>query len=57
MSIDLNSTAILSIDGIDYNCIIDEITKKEAINSLRNADLNEKGGLLHKFSLSYIKNV
>ena len=53
MSIDLNIITILNIDGVDYRCIIAGISKSEAINLLRNADLSEKSG---SFSLWYIKD-
>ena len=46
MSIDVNSIAILNVHGVDYRCIINEISKSEAINLFRNADLSEKGGTL-----------
>ena len=36
--------AILNINGIDYRCIIFRISKSEAKNLLRNADLSEKSG-------------
>ena len=42
MSVDLNDIVILSIKGADYRCIISGISKDEAINSMRNADLTEK---------------
>ena len=44
MSININSTAILNIDVVDYRCIIRGITKNEAINILRNYDLSKKSG-------------
>ena len=42
MSIDINSTAILNIRSVNYCCIINGITKSEAISLLRNADFSEK---------------
>ena len=42
MSIELNSIAILNVNGIDYRCIISRISKSEAIDLLRNPDLSEK---------------
>ena len=39
MSINLNDIAILNICGVDYRCIINRISKREAVNLLRNADL------------------
>ena len=41
MSIDINSIATLNNHGVDYYCIIIGISKREAINVLRNADLSE----------------
>ena len=38
MSIDFNSITILNIHDFDYRCIIDVITKSEAMNLLRDAD-------------------
>ena len=46
MFIDANSIAILNTRGVDYHCIIDVITKSEAINLLRKADFREKSGSL-----------
>ena len=54
MSSNLNSTAILIINGIDYCCIISRITKNEAINLLRNAYLSEKKWLIIKQKSFYI---
>ena len=42
MSIDINSIAILNIHGVDYLCIIDGISKSEAMNLLIIADLSEE---------------
>ena len=42
MSINLSDIAILNIQDIDYRCIINGISKNEAINSLQDADLAEK---------------
>ena len=46
MSVNLSDTAILSIKGFDYRCIISLISKNEATNLMQNADLTEKGGTL-----------
>ena len=46
ISISLKDIAILSINGADYLCIINGISKSNAIKLLRNANLNGKGGLL-----------
>ena len=39
MPINLNDITILSINGADYHCIIDGISKSDAINLIKNADL------------------
>ena len=41
MSINLSNNAILNIKDSDYCCIISLISKNEAINLLKNADLTE----------------
>ena len=46
MSINLSDIVLLNIKGSDYHCIISLISKKEAINLIRNADLTEKIGTL-----------
>ena len=46
MSIDLNSIGILSINGIDYRCIISRISKSGDIRLLKNVDLSEKSRTL-----------
>ena len=38
MSANLNNIAILNIPGVNYCCIIKEISKSEAANLLQNAD-------------------
>ena len=40
MSIPLSNITILNICGVDYCCIINEISKIEAINLLQNANLS-----------------
>ena len=42
----LSDIAILNIRSADYCCIISGITKSEAINLMKNIDLNEKSGTL-----------
>ena len=41
-----NDIAILNIKGGDYCCICNRISKSDAINVLRNADLTFKRGIL-----------
>ena len=42
----LSENAILNILGVDYHCIINRISKSEAVDLLRIANLNEKSGTL-----------
>ena len=42
MSMNLSNMAILYIHGADYCCIINRVSKSEAVNLLQKADLNEK---------------
>ena len=42
MFMNLNDSAILSIYGVDYLCVIFRISISEAINLSRYADLREK---------------
>ena len=42
ISIDLNNIAVLDMNGADYLCIINIISKSDALSLLKNADLTEK---------------
>ena len=42
ISVDLNNIAILNINGPDYCCNINRISKDDALNLLKNTDLTEK---------------
>ena len=44
MSMNLKGNAILNICVVDYYCIINKISKSEAVNLLQNSDLRGKGG-------------
>ena len=44
MSMNLSDIAILNIKSADYWCIITGFSKNEAIDLMRNADLNKKSG-------------
>ena len=46
MSMNLRDITILNIKGSDYRCVINLISKNEAINLMPNADLTEKSGTL-----------
>ena len=44
MSMNLSNIAILNIKGPDFRCIMNRISKNEAINFMQNTDLTEKNG-------------
>ena len=46
MSMTLSNIAILNNQGVDYCCIINEISKSDAIDLLQIVDLTEKSGAL-----------
>ena len=46
VSTNLDSIAILNINSVDYHCIINEIKKSEAINSLQKYWLDQKREIL-----------
>ena len=48
MLISINDIAISNIRRIKYCCIINRISKSEAVNVLSNADLTEKRGVIQK---------
>ena len=49
-STEIKSIAILCIHGVDYRCIIVGISKREAINLLKNAVLSENTSALKDFN-------
>ena len=51
----LIDTAILNTNDADHRCIINRISKNEAINLLKNFDLTKKNGTLKtkKFIITY----
>ena len=42
MSMNLSDIAILNTHGLDYRCIVNEISKSEAKAFMQNIDLSEK---------------
>ena len=42
MSVKLNDIAILSIQGVYYDCIIVAVSKSDAVNLLQNAHLTKE---------------
>ena len=53
MSINLSDIAFLNICGVDYCCIINGISKSEAVGLLTNAKLNEKSRSLQNIVYIY----
>ena len=52
----LSDIAVLNINGFDYCCIINGISKSKAIKLMQNIHLNEKNGTLKKINLlSHVK--
>ena len=49
----LTDVAILNIHGIDYRCIINGISKSEAINLIKNIDLSEKSKTLENIKIYF----
>ena len=43
LSVDISDIAIITIKSVDYHCIIHNICKSEAINSLNNSVLEDRG--------------
>ena len=50
MPMSLTNIDILDIYSVDYRCIIARISKSEAMNLLKNADLSEKIGRLQEMT-------
>ena len=46
MSVNLNDIAVLNVNSADYSCIINRISKSDALNLLQNANLTEGRGAL-----------
>ena len=46
MCVNLKDFAILNTKGADYHCIINEISKNDAVNLFENANLTEGRGVL-----------
>ena len=45
MAYELENTAILNVKGVDYRCVLWNMTKSDAINRLNNSKLDDKGTL------------
>ena len=46
MPVNLNDIAFLNVNGADYRCIINGISKNDAVNLLQNTNLTEGRGVL-----------
>ena len=46
MFLNPSDIALLNIQGVDYCCIINGISKTEGVHLLQNADLTKKSGTL-----------
>ena len=57
ISVNFSDTAILKIKNADYCCIINKISKSEAINSMENIDLTEKCGTLKEHKTLFRENI
>ena len=45
MAYELENIAILNVKGVDYRCVLWDITKNDAIDRLNSSKLDEKGTL------------
>ena len=45
MAYELEYIAILSVKGVDYRCVLWNITRNDAINRLNSFELGDKGTL------------
>ena len=45
MTYGLQSIAILNVNGVDYRCVLWNMTRNDAINMLSNSKLDSKGTL------------
>ena len=55
MSMNISNVVILNIKGADYGCIVDRISKSEAINVMQNINLTKKKQniIKYKFIITY----
>ena len=45
MACELKSIAILNVKGVDYRCVLWNMSKNDAINRLNNSKLDDRGTL------------
>ena len=53
LSVNISDIAIVTIKNVDYRCIIDNISKSEAIDLLRNSVLEDRGYIQTKYCLKF----
>ena len=46
MAYELENIVILNVNGVNYRCVLWNITKNNSINRLNNSKLDDKGTLL-----------
>ena len=56
MAHDVENIAILNVKGVDYRCVLWNITRNDAVNRLNNFKLDDKG-LLWTYMLVQIKHL
>ena len=52
MAYELKNIAILNAKGVDYRCILWDISKNDAVNTLNNSVLEDKGILKMDFDVN-----
>ena len=52
MAYELKNIAILNAKGVDYRCILWDISKNDAVNTLNNSVLEDKGVLKMNFGVN-----
>ena len=53
LSVNISDIAIVTIKNVDYRCIIDNISKSEAIDLLRNSVLEDRGYIQKNIVLNF----
>ena len=54
MSTNLNDIAVSNINGADYRCIINGISKSDTLNVLKNSDLTKKENYKEREIMKFI---
>ena len=45
MAYELKNIAILNLQGVDYRCVLRNMTRTDAVNRLNNSELDDNGTL------------